>query len=106
MEILNYVLIGLLTLSGLCVIVAVLLQQGKSKGGLSGTIVGGAETFYGKEKSMQRDRRLSLFTTIMAIVFGVLVLVVYVIQPDLSYDPGNDSPAVPTALAEIVKNLL
>ena len=106
MEILTYVLIGLLVLSGLCVIVAVLLQQGKSKGGLSGTIVGGAETFYGKEKGMQRDRRLSRFTTVAAIVFGILVLVVYIIQPDFHYDSGNDSPAVPTALAEIVRNLL
>ena len=76
----TYVIIALLLLTGLFVVVAVLLQQGKSKGGLSGTIVGGSETFYGKEKSMQRDRLLSRLTTIVSIVFVVLVLVVYVCQ--------------------------
>ncbi|MBO7293068.1 MAG: preprotein translocase subunit SecG [Clostridia bacterium] len=76
----TYVIIALLLLTGLFVVVAVLLQQGKSKGGLSGTIVGGAETFYGKDKSMQRDKLLSRLTTIASIVFVVLVLVVYVCQ--------------------------
>lgn len=80
MEILTYILIALLILTGAFVVVAVLLQQGKSKGGLSGTIVGGTETFYGKEKSMQRDNLLSRITTVAAIVFVVLVLVVYFIQ--------------------------
>ncbi len=78
--VLTYILISLLILTGLFVVVAVLLQQGKSKGGLSGTIVGGTETFYGKEKGVQRDKLLSRLTTIAAIVFVVLVLVVYCIQ--------------------------
>lgn len=106
MDILTYVLIGLLILVGLVLMVLVLMQQGKSKGGLSGTIVGGAETFYGKERGIQRDRKLSRLTTVFAIVFGVLVLVVYIIQPDFQYDSGNDSPAVPTALAEMLTRLL
>lgn len=76
----TYVIIALLLLTGLFVVVAVLLQQGKSKGGLSGTIVGGTETFYGKDKSMQRDKLLSRLTTIASIVFVLLVLVVYVCQ--------------------------
>ena len=79
MPIFEYILMGLLLISGLFLVVAVLLQQGKSKGGLSGTIVGGAETFYGKDKTMQRDRFLSRLTTIAAIVFAILVLVVYVV---------------------------
>lgn len=76
----TYVIIALLLLTGLFVVVAVLLQQGKSKGGLSGTIVGGTETFYGKDKSMQRDKLFSRLTTIASIVFVLLVLVVYVCQ--------------------------
>ena len=92
MQILTYILIGLLIASGLFLIVAVLLQQGKSKGGLSGTIVGGTETFYGKEHGVQRDKFLSRLTTIAAIIFVVLVLVVYFIQPDFIRDPGNQSP--------------
>ncbi len=92
MQILTYILIGLLIVSGLFLIVAVLLQQGKTKGGLSGTIVGGTETFYGKENGIQRDRFLSRLTTVAAIVFVVIVLVVYFIQPDFVRDPGNQSP--------------
>lgn len=80
MEIVTYVMMGLLIASGLFLVVAVLLQEGKSKGGLSGTIVGGAETFYGKEQGVRRDRLLSRLTTIAAIVFVVLVLAVYFIQ--------------------------
>lgn len=78
MQIFTYIMMGLLIASGLFLVVAVLLQQGKSKGGLSGTIVGGAETFYGKDKTMQRDRLLSRMTTVAAIVFAVLVLALYV----------------------------
>ena len=80
MDVLLYILGGLLIATGLFLVVAVLLQQGKSKGGLSGTIVGGTETFYGKEKGDQRDKLLSRLTTIASIVFVVLVLVVYCIQ--------------------------
>ena len=80
MEVFNYIMMGLLIVSGLFLVVAVLLQEGKSKGGLSGTIVGGAETFYGKDQGVRRDRMLSRLTTIVAIVFAVLVLVVYIIQ--------------------------
>lgn len=80
MEIINYIMMGLLIVSGLFLVVAVLLQEGKSKGGLSGTIVGGTETFYGKEQGVRRDRMLSRLTTIAAIVFVVLVLAVYIVQ--------------------------
>lgn len=76
----TYVLIALLILTGLFTMLTVLLQQGKSKGGLSGTIVGGTETFYGKEKGMKRDKLLSRLTTIGAVIFMVLVAAVYVIQ--------------------------
>lgn len=79
MEIFTYIMMGLLIAAGLFLVVAVLMQQGKSKGGLSGTIVGGAETFYGKDKSMQRDRMLSRLTTIAAIVFAVIVVALYVV---------------------------
>ena len=80
MEIITYIMMGLLIASGLFLVVAVLLQEGKSKGGLSGTIVGGTETFYGKEQGIRRDRMLSRLTTIAAIVFVVLVLAVYFVQ--------------------------
>ncbi len=61
-------------------IVAVLMQQGKSHN-LSGTIAGGAETFFGKSKAQSINKKLSVLTTVVAIVFVVLVCTVYVMQP-------------------------
>ena len=61
--------------------IAVLMQSGKSHN-LSGTIAGGADTFFGKTKGKTIDRVLSKLTTVVAIVFALLVIVVYVIQHD------------------------
>ena len=63
---------------GLFLIFAVLMQSGKDKR-LSGSIAGGAETFFGKSKANTWDKILARLTTIVSIVFGVLVLVMYVI---------------------------
>ena len=59
---------------------AVLMQSGKANNKLSGAIAGGAETFFGKTKGSTIDKKLSKATTIVAIVFVVLVLVSYLIQ--------------------------
>ena len=59
-------------------IIAVLAQSGKEKG-LSGSIAGGAETFFGKSKSKDFDKILSLATAIVAIVFAVLVIVMQIV---------------------------
>ena len=61
--------------------IAVLMQSGKSHN-LSGTIAGGADTFFGKTKGKTIDRVLSKLSTVVAIVFALLVIVVYVIQDD------------------------
>ena len=61
--------------------IAVIMQSGKSHN-LSGTIAGGADTFFGKTKGKTIDRVLSKLTTVVAIVFALLVIVVYVIQDD------------------------
>ena len=71
----------LLLVAALFLIVAVLMQSGKAKN-LSGSIAGGAETFFGKSKGSTIDKKLSTLTTIVAIVFVVLVIVVFVIQDD------------------------
>ena len=60
-------------------IVAVLMQQGKSHN-LSGTIAGGAETFFGKSKAQTINKKLTVLTTVVAIVFVLLVSTVYVMQ--------------------------
>ena len=67
----------ILIVAALFLIVAVLLQSGKDKK-LSGTITGGAETFFGKSKSKKNDKALSTVTTILSFVFVVLIVVLYI----------------------------
>ena len=55
-------------------IVIVLLQSGR-QAGLSGSIAGGAETFFGKNKAKGMEAKLALITKICAIVFVVLSIV-------------------------------
>ena len=83
-----YILMGVLLAMGAFLIVAVLMQHGKDHG-LSGTIAGGAETFFGKDKGTRIDRMLGRLTTIVGIIFVVIVVVVYVVQPDYSSDYAN-----------------
>ncbi len=59
-------------------IVAVLMQSGKDKN-LSGTIAGGADTFFSKSKATTMDKVLSKLTTIVAVVFAVVVIAMYII---------------------------
>ena len=77
----EYVLIALLLISALFIVVAVIFQD-SNEGGLSGTISGKSDTYYGKDKSQSKEKLLGKWTLIAAIVFAVAVLVVYVIQPD------------------------
>ena len=55
-------------------IVIVLLQSGKSAG-LSGSIAGAAETFFGKNKGRTMDSILSKWTTIAAVVFLITSII-------------------------------
>ena len=73
------IIIGIvLLIMAVFLVAAILMQSGKDKR-LSGTIAGGAETFFGKSKASTMDKMLSKVTTIVAIVFAVLVLVMYMI---------------------------
>ena len=90
MEILEIVLLVLLLVSAAFIVVAVVLQK-SNEDGLSGTISGGAETFYGKDKSSNADRALYKWTLVAAIVFGLAVLAVFVIQPDYAESYSLDS---------------
>ena len=57
----------------------VLLQSGKDKR-LSGTIAGAAETFFAKGKSKTRDKMLAKFTTVLSLVFVIIVVVLYIVM--------------------------
>ncbi len=56
------------------VVVLVLIQSGKEKS-LSGTIAGAGESFFSKNKGKTKEKRLSIITTIFAILFVVLAVI-------------------------------
>ncbi len=85
MEVLITILCSVMILLAIFLVVAVLMQSGKDNR-LSGTIAGGAETFFGKTRGKTIDRVLSKATTIVSIIFVVLVLLVYVFQGFVSDD--------------------
>ncbi|MBQ4647666.1 MAG: preprotein translocase subunit SecG [Clostridia bacterium] len=76
----------LLFIMAIFLIVSILMQSGKSKK-LSGTIAGGAETFFGKEKGQAIDRTLSKVTNVVSLIFVALILVL------LFADAKNDAEA-------------
>lgn len=59
-------------------VASVLMQSGKDKR-LSGTIAGGAETFFGKTKGKTTDKLFSRLTTILSFVFVILMVVMYIL---------------------------
>ena len=64
----------LLCVASLVLIISVLLQSGSSAG-LSGSIAGGAEQLFGKKKSKGYDAILTKVTTVAAILFVILSIV-------------------------------
>lgn len=59
-------------------LIVVLMQSDKDKR-LSGTIAGGADTYFGKGKGRSRDRLLARITTVVAILFAVLAVATYIV---------------------------
>ena len=90
----------ILLVFALFLIVSVLMQHGKAKN-ISGAIAGGAETFFGKTKGSAIDKLLNRLTTIVAIVFCVIVIVMYVFQDDVDYSSVLDA-VQPGTQVEIV----
>lgn len=80
----------LLIIMGIFLIISVLMQSSKDHR-LSGSIAGGAETFFGKQKGKTLDALFNKLTTVVTIIFVILVLVLYVIQP--AQNPYTQVPA-------------
>lgn len=72
----EFVLGIVLLVFAIALIVLVLFQSGKDKR-LSGTIAGAAETFFGKSKTADNEKKLTIATTVLSIVFAIVVLVMY-----------------------------
>lgn len=83
LEIVSLIFLVVLLVAAVFIVVAVVFQK-TGEDGLSGAIAGGADTFYGRDKSAHTDRILFKWTMIAGIVFVVATLVVYIIQPDYS----------------------
>ena len=82
----EYILLGLLLVSALFIVIVVTLQKSGDEG-LSGAISGGSDTYYGKDKSANKEKLLGKWTLIITIIFALAVIAVYVIQPD--YDNSS-----------------
>lgn len=74
MDILTTILSVLQIIVSLVLIVVVLMQSSE-QAGLSGTIAGGAETFFGKNKGRTFDAVLKKWTGVIAALFIILSVV-------------------------------
>ena len=89
------IIIGvLLIIFSIALIIAVLFQSSKNAR-LSGAIAGTAETFFGKSKGKTVDKKLNKVTVVISIIFALVVLSLYAIQPGkarikYNYDYLND----------------
>ena len=79
----------ILLIAAVFLIIAVLLQNGQQH--KVGAIQGGAETFFGKSKGSAIDKLLGRLTSIVAIVFCIIVIVMYVFQDDVDYSSVLDA---------------
>ena len=73
-----YVLGSILIAMAVFLVVAVLLQSGKDKK-LSGSIGGGTDTYFGRTKGRSWEKVLAIVTTVVAVLFLALVVVMYVL---------------------------
>ena len=79
----------ILLIAAVFLIIAVLMQNGQQH--KVGAIQGGAETFFGKSKGSAIDKLLNRLTSIVAIVFCVIVIIMYVFQDDVDYSAVLDA---------------
>lgn len=79
MHALIIVLDVILLLVSVVLIVAILMQPGKSAG-ISGAITGGAETFFGRNKAKSYEGKLVLITKVSTGVVFALSLVLVIVE--------------------------
>lgn len=79
MAVLGYVLGALIILVSVAIVVLVLNQSSKKRG-LSGAIGGtSSDSFFGKNQSQTKEKKLARVTTICAIIFAVLTVAAYIL---------------------------
>jgi preprotein translocase subunit SecG len=70
---------GIILLVLAAALVVLVLLQSKNDEGLSGTIAGGADTFYGKTKGADKNKVLTVATIAVSVAFTLLVLAMYLV---------------------------
>jgi len=75
----SMIITGLLIVSSIVLIASILLQSGKSAG-LSGSIGGGAEQIWGKNKARDYDDKFDKITKVSAIAFLISALLLAFLQ--------------------------
>ncbi len=90
----DFVIGVILLVAAVFLVISILFQSSKSHK-MPGVISGGAETFFGKTKGKDIDRVLGKMTAVVAIVFCVLVIVMFVAQDQnlISNVTGGDTTA-------------
>jgi preprotein translocase subunit SecG len=68
----------ILLVVAVAICVLVMMQSDKDTK-LSGTIAGGSDTYFGKNKGNTRDKLLSKLTAVISVVFVLLVVAMYII---------------------------
>ena len=69
----EYIIGGLLLAIAVVLVVIILQQTGKEKG-LSGTIAGGSDTYFGKSGGSAKDKLLFRLTVVLSIIFVALAV--------------------------------
>ena len=82
MEVHQYVLGGVLIALAVALTVMVLFQSAKDTR-LSGTIAGGAETFFGKNKGKSIDKLLSKLTVVVSALLVLCTIALVVITNNI-----------------------
>ena len=71
-------ILGIVILVMSIFLVATILLQSSKDHRMSGTIAGGAETFFGKSSADKWDKKLSILTTVVAVIFVLVVIAMYI----------------------------
>ena len=99
----NLIIGILLVIMAVFLVISVLMQSSKDHR-LSGSIAGGAETFFGKTKGKSLDAFFSKTTTIVTIIFVILVLLLYIIQPENSTLANQENVIGGEEVSDVIDN--
>ena len=88
------VVIGIaLIVMAVFLVISILLQSSKDHR-LSGTIAGGAETFFGKQKGKTVDALLNKITAVVCALFFICVIAMFIVTDDGKANVVVDNDAV------------